>query len=486
MGTNRDIQLVIRARDEASKALNSIASELDALVSKQGAAGESGSAFSQSLAAMVSQMAQFEKVSGLVSQAADRAEAAIARTQSSIQGNAQALAAVVAQIANARQAISRLETGIIDTRLGGNDASGQVEQLTAAKLGLADLESQQRRLQVAVAAGQQTLADQQRGFAELASMANSAESAVGSFGNAEQRAALQTKAATEDQRQAAEAAASADRMSRARASFTGPTDNGTTAARASDTALADLLRQEEAAAKAAEAEAAALQRVTDKTNPLARIQRELASDVDVLRKAMERGKITAEEFAAQEAKLAQQAKIAEEALTRTGKGAAGKPSLFGLKPYELTNLGYQVNDIFTGLASGQPVMQIIAQQGGQVLQLMPQIGSRIAAAFSNPYFLGAAAVIGGITVSLKRAVENSDRLEQIQGIVLQMGEGAGVTAKELDGIASSLEHIGIKTEDALALMRDFASQGLNPAFLQMFAEAGGLGIRVTEQRAEHR
>jgi hypothetical protein len=51
------------------------------------------------------------------------------------------------------------------------------------------------------------------------------------------------------------------------------------------------------------------------------------------------------------------------------RGNRQTPGFLGLRPYELTNLGYQVNDVLTGFASGQNPIQILAQQGGQFIQI---------------------------------------------------------------------------------------------------------------------
>lgn len=467
----RDVELIIKAKDEASRALNSIAAELDALIGKQTGLTRSGSGASATIAGMVAELAKFEKVCGLVAQAADRSEAAIVRQRQSIDASAGALAAVNAQLASARSAISNAQSGIIDTRLAGGDTTKQVADLKLMFAEVVRLEAEQARLSKTVTAQTSTLAEQERAFAEVASMANSATAAIDNFGDAEERAALKSRAAG----QAAEQAAAARRMAGARASFNGPTDDGSAGVpRAADTALADLIRDEER-------QATALQRLLDRADPAAAIHRQLAADVELARKAMKAGTLTAEQFAKAEAELTRQAKAAEDALERTGKGAAGKPGLFGLKPYELTNLGYQVNDVVTGLASGQRPMQIIAQQGGQILQLMPNIGAKIASAFSNPYVLAAAGVFGAVAVGIKRSADEAERLRKIEAILLQAGDGAGVTSDRLVQVAEAMEDVGLTSEQSLSLIRDFMTQGLNPAYLQAFAKATKDAATVTGQ-----
>ena len=83
--------------------------------------------------------------------------------------------------------------------------------------------------------------------------------------------------------------------------------------------------------------------------------------------------------------------------------------------YQMQNLSYQLNDVITGFASGQPPMQIFAQQGGQIFQIFQQmtvsagsvsgalqaLGSSLLAIVMNPYVLGFAVVVGGIYEAFK-------------------------------------------------------------------------------------
>src|SRR4051812_3923542 len=42
----------------------------------------------------------------------------------------------------------------------------------------------------------------------------------------------------------------------------------------------------------------------------------------------------------------------------------------GLAGYQMQNLGFQLNDVTTGLLSGQSPFTIMAQQGGQIFQIL--------------------------------------------------------------------------------------------------------------------
>ncbi len=59
-------------------------------------------------------------------------------------------------------------------------------------------------------------------------------------------------------------------------------------------------------------------------------------------------------------------------------GAAG-----GLTAYQMQNLGFQVNDVVTGLVSGQPVFQIAAQQMGQIVQILQGANGGVGGAFAS-------------------------------------------------------------------------------------------------------
>jgi hypothetical protein len=46
----------------------------------------------------------------------------------------------------------------------------------------------------------------------------------------------------------------------------------------------------------------------------------------------------------------------------------------GLAAYQAQNLAFQINDVVTGIASGQQPMRVFAQQSGQIFQIMQQSG----------------------------------------------------------------------------------------------------------------
>lgn len=493
----RDVELIIRAKDEASRALSSIAAELDALRGRQDGASTSSKGLGASLVQAASQMAKFEQVTGLVVAASDRAEAALTRQRKGIADTASQLAAVNSQMNAARATIAKQQTAIVDSRLAGRNPATQAEglsgttaitRLQASIQAVAQLEAQQSKLTATLNAQRAALGSQEGQFRELASMVNSAESAVESFS-----AELKAETAATDEAVRAQARLNSAR-GRSGAQRLVAGQRSVDPALLADTSLDQVLSRtrstnaaaakesaaaSQASAAAARSESAALQALLDRVNPLALIQRQLAKDIDLARAAMQRGAITAKQFAQAEAELTRQSKAAEDTISRIGKGASGKPSLFGLKPYELTNLGYQVNDVITQVASGTPLMQVFAQQGGQILQLLPGIGGTITAVFKNPYILAAAAALGLFAAGLSRASDNAARLRKVEGLLAGIADGAKVSTVELVKTVKAIEQLGIKSEEALKITRALLLEGFDPAQIKAYVKVAQTAASVT-------
>lgn len=576
---SRDVQLVIRAKDEASRALNLVADLIGQLDVKQKGASASGRSFATSLIETVDQMAKMERATGLVTAATERAEAAISRQRASVAETGAQLAAVTKQLANAREVIDRAQAGVVATLYKGGDATDQIASLKAARAEVDNLEAQQSRLTTTLGKQQAVLNGQESGFRELAATANTAEAALSSFGTEAERASLKAKAAATEATQAlleqAAAARQAADQQRAQDNFSAfagvtPDPRGKQAARSAEVF------------ETASRDAEALQRLIDKADPLAAIERKLATDIEEVNAALRRGTVSKEaaakaiaqleresdsassrivadaereaaahekaaraanerfsafagisqnpfgeqaaasasvfeaDFARQEAdlrrlmdrldplsvierrlakdialvnrelrdqkgdaagaekaiaELTRQADLTKAHFARVGRGANSTTSPFGLKPYELTNLGYQVNDLVTQVASGTSVMQAFAQQGGQILQLMPNIGARITGALQNPAVLTAVASFAALALVIKTASDSADRLRNVEAILDSMGEDADISAEKLADVAHEIERVGFSAQESLDLVRSFLSQGLNVEYLSRFAEA---------------
>ena len=164
------------------------------------------------------------------------------------------------------------------------------------------------------------------------------------------------------------------------------------------------------------------------------------------------------------------------------EGAAG---FLGLRPYELQNLSFQINDFFTQLASGTSATQAFAQQIGQVAQIQP-IWTRLVAL--APAFISLAAAIGTVTAALSRLYQTEASSRNFTAnIMLLTGQGSaggnaaeGVRAlgAEITALARRLEELGFDFDEARKSALAFLRQGITPETLSGSVEAAARLSRV--------
>ena len=165
--------------------------------------------------------------------------------------------------------------------------------------------------------------------------------------------------------------------------------------------------------------------------------------------------------------------------------AAGPPAnqqigLFGLKPYELQNLSYQINDVVTQLASGTSLTQTMAQQGGQILQLFPKVSGAIIGGIKGFGLWGvaAAATITTVVAAVYEAVKAGERLREFSADLTLRTDSSGFSAQGLSDQTRALENMGIKAKDAEAAVKELLNDGINPDRLSQFAQAALATSRV--------
>jgi hypothetical protein len=280
-------------------------------------------------------------------------------------------------------------------------------------------------------------------------------------------------AATERAQQAERDYAASVRMTEAAMSARARIEgNGGAGVRASETAFAQQIREEEAAAKeAAKAEKELVEsanRLRAALNPLGVIQNRLNKELAEADNLYKRGKISATELAAAQNLLRVNADRAAKSL---GQQNVGGGSALGLRPHELQNLGYQVNDLVTQLASGTSLTQALAQQGGQIIQIFPKAGSAIVGAFSNPLVLAFAATVGAIVIGLRESGNEAERLRAFMGQLAASADGSSYGAAELNRAAEALDAYGLSADDAVAAVRQFAKDGVDQTHITQFGEA---------------
>lgn len=454
----RDVQLIIKARDEASRVFSTISGSVATLIGSQDKLVSSSSGVASGMASVLAQAKTFDSAFAKISGAADRAEASFTRQQQALAESRSAYAATATELLNLASAQERLQSTIVDQRLAGEDTSKSVAQLQAVVAALDKQAATRARLKTSIVAQESALATEASAMQQLGSIAIATEQALAALTDEQNRQVRAATAVADAQENAAAASARAAEMQARIAASTGTGRVGRSAADSASVFAADF-----------DNAAAAAERLRQRTDPLYAIQAKLNNELAEAQVLYRKGALSADQLADAERRLKIEAEQAATALDRQGRGEMGKPSLFGLKPYELTNLGYQVNDVFTQLASGTSITQTLAQQGGQILQLLPGIGAGLVKAFTNPLVLAGIAAIAGISVVFVKAANDAERLRGVEGILAGIAGESKQSAQDLAGIAERLEDIGLSAEESLAAVRGFLTQGLNTEYLTAFA-----------------
>lgn len=139
---------------------------------------------------------------------------------------------------------------------------------------------------------------------------------------------------------------------------------------------------------------------------------------------------------------------------------AGRKGFLGLDPFQLQNLSFQVNDVFTSLASGISPMQTLAQQGGQIVQIFPGILSSMAALL--PVIVPLAAGFAVLAGSIAEANFQTSSLRELTATLSGLGETNGYDTAKMQQIVKDFRDIGVSADDALKATKVFVKEGLNP------------------------
>lgn len=193
-------------------------------------------------------------------------------------------------------------------------------------------------------------------------------------------------------------------------------------------------------ATAAEAALAAeAQHLINTINPLAAAEATMNAQIERANVLFNAQKITAQQ-------LAQTILYAKNNFEQ----ARNQQALFGsqskLTAFAMQNLGFQINDVVVGLASGQGVFRVAIQQGAQIAQIFgPGVG--VGAVFSaigksimsviGPVTISIAA-LGGAAVLVGSAFMHwADTSLEVNRALIGSGAAAGVTAGEIEKIAKA-------------------------------------------------
>jgi len=519
--SKRDVNLVVRAQDQASTTFESVAQALEALLSATDKTGSSAAATGSRLKDLGAVAGNLKAAIAQLAGAYETGEAALARQESRIAkaaadyDDAQRQAAALANVLK----ILQIEA---DKAFIGPKRDGLKEAITSTKADLKSLEAQIAKMGNGITGGVEALPQMRSSLQQIASTLNAATEAeqrlnteiavttrtmqaqtaaaannakvlgtlaTATGGTTDPQELLNLNAQIEahnqliaklkaEQQAQTDLAQIEDARRRAATLLPGSSSTGGKSARDSaavfaeeDVRLAkDQAKATKDAALAEEQMAAAAQRLRAAIDPLAaeeaRLNRELA-EADRLFKA---GKISAAELAAAQNLLRASSEKVRASLAGTG-APGSKPTLFGLTPYAVTNLGYQVNDVVTQLASGTSLTQTLAQQGGQIIQIFPKAGAAIVAAFSNPAVIAFGAAIATIVLGLKNVGDEAERLREFQGVITAIAGASQDQAAGLSKAAKEIDRYGLSAAEALAITKTLYREGINPARINEFGIA---------------
>lgn len=147
----------------------------------------------------------------------------------------------------------------------------------------------------------------------------------------------------------------------------------------------------------------------------------------------------------------------------------GRRGFLGLDPYQLQNLSFQVNDVFTSLASGISPMQTLAQQGGQIVQIFPGIISSFAAWL--PLIAPVGVAIGVLAASIGEANNQLQILRTANATLSSLGNSGGATVAQVQSLAQTFRDFGESVDDALTATKIMVKEGLDPKYYEDFAIA---------------
>ena len=206
-----------------------------------------------------------------------------------------------------------------------------------------------------------------------------------------------------------------------------------------------------------------------------------------LSRELKQAEINTENLAAEQARLEAAATRVgasmERVNTTLGRGGRQTNGLFGLKPNELANLSYQINDIFVSLASGQNPLIVLIQQGSQIGQLFPGLISTVArfALVWAPVI----AVVAAVGLAFRELYTDAERVKKASQDLAAAPLGEGIDVQKFADAQEKLEGVADKAEDARKAMLLLVEEGFDTDSIVNYAEAAGqlaerLGVDVVE------
>lgn len=207
-----------------------------------------------------------------------------------------------------------------------------------------------------------------------------------------------------------------------------------------------------------------------KHNPLFKAGREYRQHLREIARDAKVGAISQRELA----DATTRAKTAFAAQVREMQGqrlrALGRMPTNRLRQHQVANLGYQVNDVISGLLMGQRPGQVAMQQGGQIFQILNEGGGGLGAGlkrlgnFMKDLITPVRAVtlgFAGMGIAAVAAFNSAEkRAIALQRSLNGVGAASGLSARQLEEIASRNTG-GLSTSSAASTAAGFAGAGLS-------------------------
>jgi hypothetical protein len=498
-----DVSLVIGGKYNADAAIRAAEDGLKRLLSVQDGTANSGKGLNQQFADLSSVLASVDKSYTSLSNTFTAASTKTSQTEANIQSLADKLGQLRQQseaagqyvrealsmgpvpstvqktVDAAQQAQQRLRTEITRTNADLERQSGayerQATQLQRLGSYLNAMDSAQKNVtqsiqQTTEAINQQTAAENAAAEAQAATQARAARvQSLGGNGVSRAPSPAEPELAQAYQRPVAnpymvdDARREQEQQNR----------------KAAQAELNEFYREQEqasqAAAAQAEREAAAIQRLRDQINPLAAATRQFNQQKQQLEFMRER--LSAEEYASALKMLDTQM---EETTRRIngmqGLDSAGRPNFMGLKPYQVQNLGYQINDVLTQLGSGTSLSQTLAQQGGQILQIFDGVAGKVNTVLVTiakypGAFAAAAAGAAALAYALDQMYQNSKLMADARGVTAGLGGGANYDPEWIVTEQDAIRKLGVDAKDAQAALQSLMVDGMRSSDISRITEA---------------
>jgi Prophage tail length tape measure protein/Cell Wall Hydrolase len=485
----RDVELVIKARDEAERALTKITDALLGMSKAQDTVSRSARQSDGALSGLSDELAQLDtrlnalQDLGRVAVSLEKATAKISQMEIEAQQTRNELTRLGTDAQVAAEKVAAAEAKRAETtKRTKEERAALTREVRAAK-------SEESSIQKAINSANSSLEAQidrleraSKAYKELEVSAKSAGSALGVDPT---RAGVQSAVASTKRQQT-------DTQELATFRATAAQNEELQKRAAYERAYGDLLdereeqqRQANATAEAAAAAESRLvqqaERLRGQLNPLAAVQDRYNKELLEAEMLMKSGKITTQEYAQAQTMLKARMEASADAMGQMSQANIKGP--LGLRPYELTNLSYQINDIVTGLMSGQPAVQILAQQGGQVFQIFSrqlQAFLPLLAAMA-PTLLGIAATFLVVGTAVKRAFEDDGNLRKFNSELARVASGSAYSAEGLQKSAREVRNMGVETDKTREIFSNFIKEGLNPAVFTEFTKTARQFAKVTGQ-----